>query len=82
MGPLNRNGHIFLGQPLINRCFPVQWYGIDFGKTETERLQAFTAFLQGQQKADLDSLLKSSKPIKVTYMEYNWSINKKKVSNA
>ncbi|KAF5833675.1 hypothetical protein DUNSADRAFT_9946 [Dunaliella salina] len=52
-----------------------QWYSVDFGKNDTEKLQFISKFLQGSAKQDLDAMLASCKEIKVSYKPYDWSLN-------
>lgn len=52
-----------------------QWYSVDFGKNDTEKLRFISKFLQGSAKQDLEAMLASGKKIKVSYKPYDWSLN-------
>ena len=52
----------------------LQWYAVDFGSSQAERLQYCLPFLPAPAAADLRALLDDGK-YSVQYAEYDWGIN-------
>ena len=53
----------------------MQWYSVDFGRNDHERLQWVLPFLAADKFAALSAMLADGGPIRVAYREYDWALN-------
>ena len=59
----------------------LEWYGSDFAPNQRDMLQAVATFLEGDKRAQLDSVLSEKESFIVEFFVYDWTENNANTSN-